>query len=304
MDALSFLRFGRVIGGVRALRVPGYRAGGGKLCVVVRPVPVAGPLPDVARHVIEAISIRWEMSDWRNTAVAVVPSVRVGEVTLMRICHPLVMFTKLVSPRIGLAGKPAASGELPLGLCRQAFPRPLCIGQRIVVGNVHDRIVFLALDVAFWAKRVTPVRSPDVIPPLKLVVQRDSVVGRREHDGTGDEVLRGRARKVFRARFLFRYRDVTSGSNKFAELRVRDVGLVHPETIDVHPVDRAGIQSTVHPGFRTGWRIHGAHGEFAAWNPNHACGSLRNCLSGICSCRDEYSCRIVIGSRSGDQRLA
>src|SRR5580765_1060846 len=39
--------------------------------IVVRPVPVADPLPDIARHVVEPVSVGWVRPHGRGTSVPI-----------------------------------------------------------------------------------------------------------------------------------------------------------------------------------------------------------------------------------------
>src|SRR5262245_32154025 len=68
-----------LLGGEDA-RVDGRAATGLHVLVgVAGNVPVRGPLPDVAGHVMEPISVRWERADWRRAFVAVGEQVLPGE---------------------------------------------------------------------------------------------------------------------------------------------------------------------------------------------------------------------------------
>ena len=57
-----------------------------------------------------------------------------------------------VAPGVALAVQPAAGGELPLGLGRQALAGPLR-RRGVVPGDVDDGVIVLALDVAAPALR-------------------------------------------------------------------------------------------------------------------------------------------------------
>src|SRR5262245_53992108 len=80
----------------RALRIP-VRAG----VVVIRLVPVRTPLPHVARHVVEAVSIWRERRDRSDSLEAVFSGVLVRELALPDVCHPFAARRQFVAP-----GKP------------------------------------------------------------------------------------------------------------------------------------------------------------------------------------------------------
>src|SRR5258708_2160169 len=56
----------------RALGISGHAPCGDQPCVIVHAIPIAGPLPDVAGHVIEAVAVRRILRDWGDADVAVV----------------------------------------------------------------------------------------------------------------------------------------------------------------------------------------------------------------------------------------
>src|SRR5580704_7828629 len=116
-----------VVGGGRPLRVVRYTAGA-EILVVVRAVPVAGPLPDVAGHVVEFVSVRGELGDGREAGVAVFAGVLIREVAFMGVGHPLVIRTEVVAPDVGLAGETSAGCELPFGLGGETLACPLRVG--------------------------------------------------------------------------------------------------------------------------------------------------------------------------------
>src|SRR5262249_31064712 len=70
-------------------------------------IPVPGPLPDASAHRIQSVSVGWQALALSNDEVVVA-----SEVTALG-CR------RLVSPGIARAGELAASGLLPLRLCRQ-----------------------------------------------------------------------------------------------------------------------------------------------------------------------------------------
>src|SRR6185295_9953106 len=98
-------------------------------------------------------------------------------------------------------------------------------------GNLDDRIAIPMRDAARVAFRVAPVRPLRIRPPLEMVVERDCMSGWGEHDGAGDEVLRWRAGKIFRARRALRDRHILCSLDELRKLLVGDFRGVHPEAV-------------------------------------------------------------------------
>src|SRR5437016_4032641 len=72
---LPFPRLGGIEGRGRPLGVADRLAGPGQGFVVIRPVPVGAPLPDVAGHVVQAVAVRRVLRDGSNPGETVVPGV-------------------------------------------------------------------------------------------------------------------------------------------------------------------------------------------------------------------------------------
>src|SRR5262249_14933382 len=142
---------------------------------------------------------------------------------------------------------------------RQTLPGPFCESQRVLVCDVYNGIGLFPFEVAFRTEWVTPVSTRNVVPPLIVIIERDGVARRREDNGASNQVLRRRAREVLRARLTFSDRDVTGSANKLLKLRIRDVGRIHPEAIDVNTVNWASVYSAMHSSFRAGRWIHCTH---------------------------------------------
>src|SRR3954466_7356737 len=105
---------------------------------MARSVPVARPFPHVADHVVEPVTVRRETPDRRRTGMIVFIAVEYREETLPGICDRLAL--GIVSARIiVLAVAAAARGELPLCFGRNFASTPMRIGQRILIGNMHNR---------------------------------------------------------------------------------------------------------------------------------------------------------------------
>src|SRR6185437_15690326 len=106
------------------------------------------------------------------------------------IGHPFAVRTKFIAPHIRFTRESTARGKLPLGLRGKSLARPFCIRHRILPGNLHHRIIALTCDTAAWPERMAPVCAAHVRPPLKMVVERNWMIRRSEHDRAGDKILR------------------------------------------------------------------------------------------------------------------
>src|SRR5215204_4571329 len=98
---------------------------------MLRGVPVARPFPDVASHVIEAVSVAWVGADGGGRPVARVGSP--GEAAVPVVGEALVVCLGLVAPGVGDGFEAATGGQLPLGLGRQRLTGPggVCLRVRI-----------------------------------------------------------------------------------------------------------------------------------------------------------------------------
>src|SRR5262249_52752684 len=105
-----------------------------------RPIPIARPLPDISDHVVETIAVRLEAADRRGGNVAVLVGVVDGKNALPGVGDGLALGIKRARPVV-LAVAAATRGELPLRLGRELTPAPARIGERILVGNVHDGMI-------------------------------------------------------------------------------------------------------------------------------------------------------------------
>src|SRR5262249_47933285 len=110
---------------------------------MTRPIPIARPLPNIAHHVLEAVAVRLEAADRRGPDVAVLVGVVDGEDALPGIGDRLALGIEGARPVV-LAVATAARGEFPLRLGRQLAPAPARVGQRILVGDMPDRLIGLA----------------------------------------------------------------------------------------------------------------------------------------------------------------
>src|SRR5690606_41063125 len=79
----------------------------------------------------------------------------------------------------------SACGELPFCLGRQPLARPLAVGERVFISDMHYRMIPPSLQVAARAFGMSPVRARSPLPPLRVVAERYGVVGRQEHKRSG-----------------------------------------------------------------------------------------------------------------------
>src|ERR1700689_3762735 len=101
-------------------------------------IPIAGPLPNVSRHIVKTVSIRREGADWRGSFIAVEQEILPGKLTLPSIGHSLAARHHLVAPGKNRAVESTARGVLPLGFGGKLFAYPMRVGFGILVGDVHD----------------------------------------------------------------------------------------------------------------------------------------------------------------------
>src|SRR3954447_3045617 len=205
---------------------------------MARSVPVARPFPHVADHVVEPVTVRRETPDRRRTGMIVFIAVEYREETLPGICDRLSM--RIVCARIIiLTVAAAARGELPLRFGRKFVSAPLRVSKRILVGNMHNRVIFLAHDRAAGAGRLTPVRTGNVLPPLRdAAAAGDFCRGDKDHRARNQQVL-GRAGMGLGVEPALGERPVTGRVYELPELRIRHLVTVDPEAIDAHRMDDA-----------------------------------------------------------------
>src|SRR6266700_4071985 len=107
----------------------------GRVCWMTRLIPVRGPFPHIASHVIQTIVIRWEGAHGRRPFIAICHQVLPGELPLPGVGHHLATRSEFIPPGIhGTLSSPAC-GTFPLRLGRQLFPCPCricqdCVDQR------------------------------------------------------------------------------------------------------------------------------------------------------------------------------
>src|SRR5262249_50582351 len=105
---------------LRPLGVTGHSTGTRQLRVVIGPIPVAAPLPYVARDVIKVVRVRWELRDWCGARETVAAIILNGKCPLESVRHELAARTEFVSPGIDQASLTTTRRELELGFRGQS----------------------------------------------------------------------------------------------------------------------------------------------------------------------------------------
>src|SRR5690348_11190405 len=91
---------------------------------------------------------------------------------------------RFVSPNVRLARQPAARGEFPFGLSRQALAGPPRVGGRIIPRDVDDRVIVFSIKIAVGTVGLPPVGAGRPTPPLRIIAEINWPVGRRKDKRT------------------------------------------------------------------------------------------------------------------------
>src|SRR5215510_449465 len=172
-DPLGRTGFLRVVAVARTLRVVRDRTRPGQHGVIIWPVPVGAPLPDVATHVVEPEPVWWKRRHRRCPGVAVVAAILHRELSLPCVSDGSASRLQLVAPWIAISIEASARGEFEFRFCGQTLAGPLRIGQCILERDVHDRMILAVLNAAAASFRMPPTRAWGVPPPLQRIVERD-----------------------------------------------------------------------------------------------------------------------------------
>src|SRR5215211_5453319 len=176
------VRRGRVVAAVLApaARVLRDAAGFRRVTLVLLRVPVGCPFPDIADHVVDAMTVRRERGDWGGPLEAVAVRVLPRKLALPGVGHVPAVRRQLVAPCVVGAVEAAARRKLPFGFARELLAGPLRVGKRVAEGDMHDGMVVERIDVALRPVRVPPVGALGERPPLAIIAQVDRVPWRRE----------------------------------------------------------------------------------------------------------------------------
>src|SRR5262249_48454211 len=112
---------------------------------MARHIPVARPLPDIADHVVEPVSIGWETADWGDARIAVLFGVVDRKDALPGVGDGPAILVEGLAPILALTFA-AAWGVFPLRLGRKRAPEPMRVGEGILVSDMDDGMVLLTLD--------------------------------------------------------------------------------------------------------------------------------------------------------------
>src|SRR5262249_12971645 len=110
----------------------------GLLNLLVLLIPVSGPLPNVAGHVVEPVAVRWKRSHRRRSLETILFEILPGKFALPGVGHVLAIRCKRIAPDEFRSVQSTTRGELPFSFRWQFFTDPFRIGFNILVGNVHD----------------------------------------------------------------------------------------------------------------------------------------------------------------------
>ena len=216
---------------------------------------------------------------------------------------------------IPLPIEPAARGELELRFGRQPLARPLRVGQRVLPGDVHDRMILAALRCAARPLGMPPVRARRVAPPLQRIVERHRPSRRREHRRAGDQLVARHAGKVLRVGRPLGDGDVAGGLHEPLRTAALVTGVAsiqkpstrdqvhrqrvgHPAVLASHPERAARESRPCRPAPGRGVERVDVRGEG---------GSRSRCDTVVVSrrrCRRRFGCTPSGGGADGDQDCA
>src|SRR5262245_16470811 len=99
--------------------------------IIIGQIPIGAPFPNIARHVEQAIAIRWKSGDGRGGPETIFRGVLSRESPLPNICGPFAAGFLFVAPNIWLAIETSTRRIFPFSLRRQTLACPLAIGDCI-----------------------------------------------------------------------------------------------------------------------------------------------------------------------------
>src|SRR6516165_9109374 len=149
-----------------AARIFGNAARFGSIRRMLRGPPVSGPFPDIADHVVDAVTIGRKRGHRRGAVEAVLAFVFVWKISLPGIGHVFAAGRKRFAPSELGAVEPAACGEFPLGLGWQVLARPFGVGQRIRVSDMDNGMIVERVYIALRPIGMTPICVFQISPPL------------------------------------------------------------------------------------------------------------------------------------------
>src|SRR4051812_17162790 len=129
-------------------------------------IPVAGPFPDVPDHIEQPEAVRWVMCDGRCPLEAVSAAIVPRELALPDVGLVPAFRFEFIAPGEFAIRTAAPSRIFPLRFGRQALSGPAGICTRIVICDVHDRMVHDLGNAALGTVRMSPVGAELEVPPL------------------------------------------------------------------------------------------------------------------------------------------
>src|SRR6476620_2391260 len=103
MDALLLVRLSRIKRRIRPLRIARDSAFVCERSIVIRPIPIAAPLPYIAGHVVKAVAILRKRFHRGYALVTVFARILHWKFSLPRVGHPFSAGTKIIAPGIRFA---------------------------------------------------------------------------------------------------------------------------------------------------------------------------------------------------------
>src|SRR5690625_1783755 len=135
--------------------------------VMARRPEIAGPLPDIADHVVKAVAVGRKAADRGRTGKAVGQAVVHGKEPLPGIGARLPIRHELLPPGIVGAVQAATRRKLPLRFRGQFLAGPGGVSLGILMGDLHHGMIRLCPRLAPGTVRLPPVRPEDEGPPLR-----------------------------------------------------------------------------------------------------------------------------------------
>src|SRR5688500_7324603 len=108
--------------------------------MVLTRIPIGGPLPGVANHVVETVAVWWKGTDRGGPLEAIEREILDWEFALPVVGEHFSFRRELVAPGEVLSYEAAARGEFPFGFGRNCLAGPLGVGLDILPGDVEDGI--------------------------------------------------------------------------------------------------------------------------------------------------------------------
>src|ERR1700756_2934576 len=103
MDSLLLVRLSRIQWRIRPLRIARDASFVCERFIVISPIPVAAPFPNVSGHVVKAVAIRRKRFHRGYAGVTVFACIFHWKCSLPRIGHPFSVGTKFVAPHVCLS---------------------------------------------------------------------------------------------------------------------------------------------------------------------------------------------------------